>query len=52
MMLTGHTSEKNFDKYVRLSEQENAAELRESSYFKDEPQDYVEVVKKWRNSKL
>lgn len=49
MMLTGHKSERNFEKYVRLSEQENAEELRNSDYFKDEnSNDWLDIIKKWR----
>ena len=49
MMLTGHRSERNFEKYIRLSEQENAEELRNSDYFKDSSSDdWLKEIQEWR----
>lgn len=49
MMLTGHKSERNFEKYIRLSEQENAEELRNSDYFKDvNSNDWLQIIQEWR----
>ena len=49
MMLTGHKSERNFEKYIRLSEQENAEDLRNSDYFKDvNSDDWLQVIQEWR----
>lgn len=56
MLLTGHKSERNFEKYVRLSEQENAEFLRESSYFQEETAstgiDWLDVYNEWKNMEL